>query len=95
MKGMPNIATLKRNLISYFRIVQPFLGMDLDLDDDVYIYQVDAKKSVENYELYEVYKIHKRGEPILNKIGGSTSQTDCCNFVYDGKNIRRHDLRVS
>ena len=67
--------------------------MDLDLDDDVYIYQVNVQRSIEIYQLYEVYKIHRRGEPVLNKIGNSTT-IDCCNFVNHGKNVRRHDLRV-
>ena len=68
--------------------------MDLDLDDDFYIYQVDVPRSVEIYQLYEVYKIHKRGQPVLNKIGNSSSIDCCCNFVNDGKTVRRHDLRV-
>ena len=75
--------------------MQPFNDIDLDLDDNVYVYQVDVQQSFENYNLYEVYKIHKTFEPTLNNIGYSTSNTECCNFVDDGKNTRRHDLRVS
>ena len=75
--------------------MQPFVGIDLDLDDNAYIYQVDAQQTIENYKLYEVYKIHKSLEPTLNIIGNSTSNIECCNFVVDGKNMRRHVLRVS
>ena len=88
-----NIEDYSNSYLCLSRLFQPFLDMKLDIDDDVYIYQVDVQRSVEIYQLYEVYKIHRRGEPVLNKIGNSTA-VDCCNFVNDGKNARRHDLRV-
>ena len=91
-RSMPD-AALEIIAIPIFRLLQPFIDMDLDLDDDVYLYQVGVQRSIEIYQLYEVYKIHRRGEPVLNKIGNSTT-IDCCNFVIDGKNVRRHDLRV-
>ena len=95
MTGMLNISSFDRFPISFFRLALPFLDMDLDLDDDVYIYRIDTNRSKENYELYEVYKIHDGGAPILSNIGSSTSKDECCNFVDVGKNIRRHNLRVS
>ena len=90
---MPDIAAVEIIAIPLIRLLQPFIDMDLDLDDDVYLYQVGVQRSIEIYQFYEVYKIHKRGEPVLNKIGNSTN-IDCCYFVNDGKNVRRHDLRV-
>ena len=92
--ALPNIEVVEIIPIPLFRLLQPFLDMDLDLDDDVYVYEVGVQRSIEIYQLYEVYKIHRRGEPVLNKIGNSTT-IDCCNFVNHGKNVRRHDLRVS
>ena len=88
-----NIEDYSNSYLCLLRLLQPFLAMKLDIDDDVYIYQVDVQRSVEIYQLYEVYKIHKRGDPVLNEIGNSTA-ADCCNFVNDGKHARRHDLRV-
>ena len=90
-----NIIAFDNNLISYFRLVRPFISMDLDLDDDVYIYQVDTEESVKIYKLYEVYKINKIGAPILSKIGSSATNSNCCNLINVDKNIRRNDLRVS
>ena len=78
---------------SYFRLKHYFISIDLDLDDDLYIYELAAE---EQYYLYEVYKIHICGVPIVNQLGSWSKRMSGLNFVKDeNKNIRRHDLRVS
>ena len=69
--------------------------MSLYLDDEVYVYQVDDKGSMKNYELHEVYKISRKGPPISNIIGSWSMSNNCFSFVNTEKNVRRQNLRVS
>ena len=77
-----------------FRLKELFQDVNLDLDDEVYIYQLDTEGPVQNYSLYEVYKIQDRGAPIINHIGSWFFDT----YFLDIENMdiisRRHDLKV-
>ena len=53
---------------SIFRLKHHFNGIDLDIDDDVYIYQLHELEQNSKYELYEIYKILENTTPILNHI---------------------------
>ena len=72
----------------------PFRGVHLDLDDDMYIYQMDTTGKSRKYQLYEVYKIYDEGPPQLNKVGTWSIETGTLDFTDDDKNIRRRDLKV-
>ena len=72
----------------------PFRGVDLDLDDDMYIYQMDTTGKTGQYQIYEVYKIYDEGPPQLNKVGTWTVDTKALDFSNVDKNIRRRDLKV-
>ena len=67
----------------------------MDLDDEVYIYQLDKKHPMKNYSLFEVYKIHDEGAPIINHLGTWSNDIYSLDFEDMNKNSRRHDLRVS
>ena len=71
-----------------------FHGVRLDLDDEVYIYEIDLKGPMAHYQLYEAYKIIDLSAPIINHIG-SWSGSLSLNLVKDDKNDRRANLRVS
>ena len=45
-----NIKDYSNSYLCLLRLLQPFLEMKLDIDDDVYIYQVDVQRSVEIYQ---------------------------------------------
>ena len=73
-----------------------FHGIDLDLDDNLYIYQLHAEKQSIKYNLYEVYKIHKSAALIVNQLGSWYKGITYLDFVMnENKNVRRHNLRVS
>ena len=82
-------------MVKYFRLHQLFHSVNMDLDDDVYIYQLDAEAPMENYNIYEVYKIHEEGHPLINYLGTWSPDTYSLKLEDIDKNIRRHDLRVS
>ena len=68
------------------------------MDDEVYIYELDAKDSMGPYQLYEVYQIRDEGAPILGKFGswsGVAGVNSSLNITKKDKNSRRSDLRVS
>lgn len=71
-----------------------FHGVDMDLDDEIYIYEMDTMKKRRSYELYEVYKIFDDGTPQMNKVGDWYTDTKILNFTNKDKNIRRRDLKV-
>ena len=73
----------------------PFSGVHLDLDDEVYIYQMDTIGKSGQYKLYEVYKIYDEGPPQFNKVGKWSVESKALEFTDDDKNIRRQDLKVS
>ena len=77
-----------------FRLAYPFRGVDLDMDDEMYIYQMDTAGKRGLYQLYEVYKIYDEGPPQLNKVGEWTVDTEVLDFTTVDKNIRRRDLKV-
>ena len=72
----------------------PFRGVHLDLDDEMYIYQMDTTGKSGQYQLYEVYKIHDEGAPQVNEVGKWTGETKALDFTDVDKNIRRRDLKV-
>ena len=65
----------------------------MDLDDDIYIYHIEAKGAM-HYQLYEVYKIIDHGHPIIRQVGSWQKDLRSLNFVKENKNARRVDLRV-
>ena len=67
----------------------------MDLDDEVYIYLLNTKAPLKNYNLYEVYKIHDEGAPVMNHLGSWSFDTYSLSFEDLDKSSRRHDLRVS
>ena len=70
----------------------------MDLDDEVYVYQVDAADPNSHYQLYEVYKITDHSTPIIRQIGGWSPGREAhsaISIVMEEKNYRRNDLRVS
>ena len=73
---------------------QPFNGVHLDLDDEMYIYQMDTTGKSGQYQLFEVYKIYDEGPPQLNKVGKWTVESKALDFTEVDKNIRRRDLKV-
>ena len=68
--------------------------IDMDLDNEIYIYQMDSMKKSKTYELYEVYKIFDEGSPQINKVGDWYSDTKILDFTNQDKNIRRRNLKV-
>ena len=75
-------------------ISKQFHDIDMDLDDEIYIYQMDSMKKSKNYELFEVYKIFDGGSPQINKVGDWYSDTKMLDFTNQDKNIRRRNLKV-
>ena len=75
-------------------ISKQFHDIDMDLDDEIYIYQMDSMKKSKNYELFEVYKIFDGGSPQINKVGDWYSDTKILDFTNRDKNIRRRNLKV-
>ena len=75
-----------------------FQGVHLDLDDDVFLYEVNTNDSLSYCQLHEVYKIRDEGDPIVRHIGnwsrGGRSDSSL-NLMKEDKNFRRMDLRVS
>ena len=69
-------------------------GVDMDMDDEIYIYQMDTIKNSMNYVLYEVYKIFDEGSPQMNRIGEWYAKTKILDFTNQDKNIRRRNLKV-
>ena len=63
----------------------------MDLDDEVYLYQV----VVEDYKLYEAYKISDAGNPIIKQVGYWTKDSNSLNYTEQVKNSRRADLKAS
>ena len=76
-----------------FRLGYPFNGVHLDLDDEMYIYQMDTAGKSGKYQIYEVYKIYDEGPPQLNRVGTWDVETKTLDFSGDDKNIRRRDLK--
>ena len=71
-----------------------FHNIRLDLDDEVYIYEIDLKGHMVHYQLYEAYKIIDLSAPIINHVGSWPSSLSL-NLVKEDKNDRRANLRVS
>ena len=82
--------------IKYSRLEHLFHGVHLDLDDDVYIYQVNSYGSKPYYQLYEVYKISDESVPVVVQVGNwSKGDNDSSlKLVKEDKIKRRNDLRV-
>ena len=78
-----------------FRLEGLFQEVQLDLDDEIYIYQTSSRGLMENYILYEAYKILNKGLPIIKQVGYWSKDLNFLNFVKQDKNSRRSDLRVS
>ena len=78
-----------------FRLEDIFDAVNLDLDDEVYIYLVDTKAPMEEYRLYEVYKVHEKGPAIINELGYWSPDTDSLELSDLDQNERRSDMRVS
>ena len=78
-----------------FRLEGLFQEVQLDLDDEVYIYHTSRTGLMENYILYEAYKILYKGVPIIKQVGYWSKDLNFLNFVKQDKNSRRSDLRVS
>ena len=82
----------------FFSLESLFREVHLDLDDDVFIYEVNTNKSLTYCQLHEVYKIRDEGDPIIRHIGnwskGGGSDSSL-NLLREDKNSRRKDLRVS
>ena len=81
--------------MNYFRLNELFQSVNLDLDDEVYIYMLDTKAPVKNYNLYEVYKIHDEGAPVINHLGYWAHDSYLLDLDKMNKNLRRDDLSVS
>ena len=47
-----------------------FNSVHLDLDGEVFIYEIYENESSAYYNLYEVYKINDLGAPVINPVGG-------------------------
>ena len=69
-------------------------GVDMDMDDEIYIYQMDTIKNSMNYKLFEVYKIFDEGHPQMNIVGEWHANTQILDFTNQDKNIRRRNLKV-
>ena len=67
----------------------------MDLDDEVYIYHLDNKATLQNYSLYEVYKIHDGDAPIINHLGSWSLYNHSLNFEDMDIHSRRQDLKVN
>ena len=78
----------------FHRLETLFKGVPLDLDDEVYIYEIEAINNM-SYQLYEVYKIINQGYPIIKKIGSWSNDAKSLKFVKEVKNARRGDLGVN
>ena len=66
----------------------------MDLDDEIYVYQMNTLSMSQNFALFEVYKISEDGPPQMNKVGEWHSGTNILDFTEEDKNIRRRDLQV-
>ena len=91
-KILPQMVSYQMNC---FRLNELFQSVNLDLDDEVYIYLLDTKAPMKNYNLYEVYKILAEGAPVINHLGSWSFGTYSLDFKDMDKHSRRHDLRVS
>ena len=54
---------LSRNLCS---VRNALIDVELDINDDVFVYIIDSDSNQEKMLIYEVYKNHEGGVPILN-----------------------------
>ena len=83
----------------FFSLQSLFREVYLDLDDDVFIYEVNTKKDSLSYcQLSEVYKISDEGDPVIRYIGnwpGGEGSDSSLNLTKEDKNFRRKDLGVS
>ena len=83
----------------FFSFLSLFRGVHLDLDDDVFIYEVNTKKdALSSCQLHEVYKISDKGDPIIRPVGnwsGGEGSDSSLNLMKEDKNFRRKDLSVS
>ena len=85
-------------MYNFFSLESFFRGVHLDLDDDVFIYEVNTKDALSYYQLHEAYRIHNESDPIIRHIGSwsrGKSGIASFNFTKEDKNSRRRDLRVS
>ena len=71
-----------------------FDGVHLDLDDEVYIYEINKEEPSTYYNLYEVYKITDQSATVVNPVGRWSSSMSL-NLVKEHKNDRRANLKVS
>ena len=78
----------------FYRLENLFQRVPLDLDDEVYIYKIEAIDNM-SYQLYEAYKIIDQGYPIIRQVGSWSKEAKSLRFVKEDKNARRGDLRVS
>ena len=83
--------------IKYSRLQHLFHGVNLDFDDEVYIYQVNSNGSKSYYQLYEVYKISDGSVPVVGRVGNWSKGNNNSSpiQVKEDKIKRRNDLRVS
>ena len=84
--------------MNFFSLKFLFEGVHLDLDDEVFIYEVNTKDYVSSYQLHEVYKITNQGDPMIRHLGSWSREGKSgtfFDFMKDDKNSRRKDLRVS
>ena len=77
------------------RLKELFYGVELDFNDQVFIYQ---SESMLNFKLHEVYKISDGGPPIIKQFGsrsyGDISQ-DIRDLISEARNHKRLDFEVS
>ena len=71
------------------------MGVKLDLDDHIYVYQAESLHLI---KLYEVFKYSERSTSIIRhfgdwSIGDESERTR--NMISKAKNIQRNDFGVS
>ena len=72
-----------------------FHDVNIDLDDEVYVYLLDTDSPIKDYLLYEVYKVQEKSAPVINHLGSWSPDTYSMSIEDMERSSRRHDLRVS
>ena len=76
------------------RLKELFYGVELDFNDQVFIYQIE---SMHHFKLHEVYKIREGGAPVVNQFGswsnGDVAQ-DTRDSISKARDYKRLDFEV-
>ena len=76
-----------------FRLQHYFMKMNLDINDDIFVYTTHASNKSE-VMLYEIYKIKTEDTPIVNHFSNWFGDTETLQCTDKDKYERRQNLQV-